>query len=122
MPGTGFIAFVVLAERFPRFGERLHSFCLFQTLLGIPCPGCRVTRALTAIVDGRLAAAWSLNPSAFAVMLFFIASLAFAVAEVTGRLSRSSAARARIVADRSLAATLLFVWTVSVLMPQFITK
>ena len=71
------------------------SFCLFRAITGRPCPGCGVTRALIAIARGHYREAWRLNPAAFAVILYFAAPQ-----------------RARLAADRFLAANLLLVWLV----------
>lgn len=47
--------------------------CLMRTLLGIPCPGCGVLHALTAVMHGHLTEGWQANPGgvAFAVLLGF---------------------------------------------------
>lgn len=37
-------------------------FCPMQILLGLPCPGCGMTRAFMLVLTGRFAAAWSLQP------------------------------------------------------------
>jgi len=36
--------------------------CLFQSLLGIPCPGCGITRSALALLAGHVGRAWTLNP------------------------------------------------------------
>lgn len=49
-----------------------HSFCLFQHLLHIPCPGCGITRSIYAILSGNYADAWSYNPCGFIVVIALI--------------------------------------------------
>ncbi len=39
--------------------------CMWRTWLGVPCPGCGLTRACLAIMRGEFAAAWALHPWAF---------------------------------------------------------
>ena len=40
-------------------------FCPMQILLGLPCPGCGMTRAFMLVLTGRFAAAWSLQPPVY---------------------------------------------------------
>lgn len=47
-----------------------HSFyprCVFKVATGLDCPGCGSTRAAHALVHGRVADAFRLNPMLFAV-------------------------------------------------------
>lgn len=39
--------------------------CVWKTWLGVPCPGCGLTRACLAIMRGEFAHAWVLHPWAF---------------------------------------------------------
>ena len=94
---------------------RLPGFCLFKALTGVPCPGCGVTRSILALASGHFAEAWRANPAGPFVALFFAASAAVAALEVSGVMREDAAARARIVADRGLAAILVTVWTYRVL-------
>ena len=43
--------------------------CLFQSLCGIPCPGCGVTRSVLAFLAGDLGRAWNLNPVGPAILV-----------------------------------------------------
>lgn len=46
------------------WGLRIDNGCIYRHLTGSPCPGCGITRALVALLDGRLAQASALHPSA----------------------------------------------------------
>jgi hypothetical protein len=94
-PPAAFAAFIAV-------GRHVPSICLFQTFAGIPCPGCGITRALVQIVDGNFAAAFALNPAAFAVAAYFIATAVAAPLE--------NGARFRLLADRFLLVSLLSTW------------
>ncbi len=48
------------------------SFCLFDAALGIPCPGCGVSRGLWALFDLRLADAVSFNPGVLLVAAYLV--------------------------------------------------
>lgn len=48
-------------------GDPSHSICLFRRTLGLPCPGCGLTRAFAALAKGDFAASWHLHP--FAIVL-----------------------------------------------------
>lgn len=43
------------------------SLCPSRALLGLPCPGCGMTRALAALLRGDFAAAFAFHPWAFAL-------------------------------------------------------
>lgn len=42
--------------------------CPWAGLLGWPCPGCGLTRAVLALLDGRFALAWRLHPLVYVVL------------------------------------------------------
>ena len=43
--------------------------CPMQILLGLPCPGCGMTRALGLVLTGHLAAAWKMQPPVYGWMV-----------------------------------------------------
>ncbi|SRR6266540_2487823 len=51
------------------------SPCWFRGLFGIPCPACGGTRALLAILEGRLLSAFAWNPLLAALLIIFPARL-----------------------------------------------
>ena len=48
--------------------EGAPTLCLWQRLLGVECPGCGMTRALSAALHGDFAAAWSFNRAVVVVL------------------------------------------------------
>lgn len=51
--------------------------CVFHRTTGIPCPGCGMTRAFTALSHGHFAQAWALHPfvfPAYGIALVFLAA------------------------------------------------
>lgn len=47
-------------------------FCVFHLLSGIDCPGCGMTRALSAMCQGDLAISFSYHPFALFVLIFLL--------------------------------------------------
>lgn len=54
----GFLSASVLL---PFLSLQMFGFCLFQRLLGIPCPGCGVRSSIAALVRGNVAASLQYN-------------------------------------------------------------
>jgi hypothetical protein len=48
----------------------LPDTCMAKRMLGIPCPGCGMTRAFISIGHGQLARAWDFNPASYVLYLF----------------------------------------------------
>jgi hypothetical protein len=55
------------------------DLCVFHSTTGLPCPGCGMTRALSALSQGDFSTAAALNPFAFVAWptFAFIAALTF---------------------------------------------
>ncbi len=66
--GAGAAGLVVLALWSPPDDPAL-SLCLTRRALGLPCPGCGLTRALSQLLQGHLARAIALHPLAPLVAL-----------------------------------------------------
>lgn len=66
------------------------DLCPVHRATGLPCPGCGLTRAISALTQGDLATAAGLNPFAFLAwpVLVVLALLALAPAPVVGRVER----------------------------------
>jgi hypothetical protein len=53
-------------------------FCPMATVLGIPCPGCGLTRATLALLHGDIHGAFRLHPLVFVLAPLFAAAMASA--------------------------------------------
>ena len=65
-----FLILLVLAGIYIRFsGQALETIyflpCIFKGVTGIPCPGCGMTRACLAILQGEFSTAWRYHPFSF---------------------------------------------------------
>ena len=67
----GSLGMLVLVSHLPPDGAGV-PVCLFQAMSGLPCPGCGLTRALSSLVQGHPAAAFSYHPFAFIVLPLFL--------------------------------------------------
>lgn len=76
---------IVLLRRHDPATTSLYPPCLFQALTGLYCPGCGSTRALHALVHGRLGTALGFNPLAVLTLPFLIYWAAGQAALLTGR-------------------------------------
>ena len=56
-------------------GALLDSECLFQSLLGLPCPGCGITTSLLALARGEWQLAMNANPAGPAIVALLIAQM-----------------------------------------------
>ena len=66
----GSLAMLLLVSHLPPDGAGV-PVCLFRALSGLPCPGCGLTRALSSLVQGHPAAAFSYHPFAFVLLPLF---------------------------------------------------
>jgi hypothetical protein len=58
------------------------ALCLSKRLLGVECPGCGMTRALSALLHGQVAAALAFNRGAPAAFIGMLALAVFSVKEL----------------------------------------
>lgn len=56
--------------------DGLYHICLFQHLLGIPCPGCGLTRSFAAIANLELYKSLQMNPSGLLIFSFVLFQIA----------------------------------------------
>ena len=86
--------------------------CLSQSTLGLPCPGCGITRSATALKAGEFGRAFAANPAGPCLAAGFAVQFglhSFALAR--GRSdSRATANRVSRYVGRSVVACLLLVW------------
>jgi hypothetical protein len=67
----GSLAMLALVSLLPADGAGV-PVCLFRAISGLPCPGCGLTRALSSLIQGNPAAAFSYHPFAFIVLPLFL--------------------------------------------------
>lgn len=67
----GSLAMLLLVSYLPPDGAGV-PICLFRAISGLPCPGCGLTRALSSLIQGNPAAAFSYHPFAFIVLPLFL--------------------------------------------------
>lgn len=60
---TGLIVVAVIIAVVSLLG---HGLCPSRELLGLPCPGCGLTRSILLILRGRFAESWQLQPFGYA--------------------------------------------------------
>lgn len=108
VPPIAFAVIFCVSEAARRYGFPL-GFCVVQRLFGIRCPGCGVTRSITALLHGDLAAALSANVAGPVVCAHFLVQLlCFAVVIHGGQQQR--VLRWQQQNERVLLAGLLAAW------------
>jgi hypothetical protein len=100
----------------PIFGDlALPGLCYTREWLGIPCPGCGLTRCFVSLAHGQLGRAWHFNPAG--ILLFGL---------VLAQIPYRSVQLWRIYRGKSLLEIPNFVWMVylmvAVLLIQWIAK
>ena len=77
---------IILASIYFDYAAKKLSFCLFRSIIGLPCPSCGMTRAFIAIGNGDIVAAISLNPASILVYITICIGFALALLQVaTGK-------------------------------------
>lgn len=66
----GSLVALLLAACLPPDGAGI-PVCFFHAVTGLPCPGCGLTRALSSLIQGHPASAFSYHPFAFIVLPLF---------------------------------------------------
>lgn len=59
-----------------------HTFCLFKSITGYPCPACGSLRASFKLFDGRIIESILINPLALISNVFFIFSMFWMVYDI----------------------------------------
>ncbi|MGE0761241.1 MAG: DUF2752 domain-containing protein [Pirellulaceae bacterium] len=59
----------------PVVNQALPGLCTFQTLFGIGCAGCGLTRCFVCLMHGDLAGAWNYNAAGFLVFMLIACQL-----------------------------------------------
>ncbi len=78
------IAFAVFVDT--NTVEDSPSVCYFNTMTGLPCPGCGITRSVSAAGNGHFEAAWTYHPFGigvlFALVTLFITESLYSIVPV----------------------------------------
>lgn len=91
--------------------------CLFRFAMGMPCPGCGMTRAWLALLRGDVAAAFAYHP------MFWAVPLAFVLAWLQGELCLLGARPPRSLPGRMLAPiTILEIVLVAALLAAWLVR
>ena len=67
--GTGILIVILVVVVSTILGNRV---CVTQRLLGIPCPGCGMTRSFLLVLQGKFAEAWEMHPFVYGWMAFAV--------------------------------------------------
>jgi hypothetical protein len=78
-PARYLALFVILASFVFPLGGLPVDLCVLHASTGLPCPGCGMTRAISAISQGEFSTALGLNPFAFFAWPTFFALAILAV-------------------------------------------
>ncbi len=73
------VVFVVFGNSLIGFLNLIPHFCLFDKIVGIPCPFCGITRGLCEISKGNIGSAFELNVASFFIALFFLSQIPFRI-------------------------------------------
>ena len=111
---AGVLAVALLSEAPARLP---FTVCIFRNATGLPCPGCGLTRSLTAAAHGRWAEAWRLHP--FGPVLLaggcaYLAMVLWQAARGRGPVRLRLPRRAAAAACLTLLAAALLWWGVSI--------
>ncbi|NOZ01122.1 MAG: DUF2752 domain-containing protein [Deltaproteobacteria bacterium] len=85
------------------------TFCLFKLTTGLNCPGCGMTRALSALLHGDIERAVILHPLVVVVFPILVALWISLVVEVVGRRPLLSGVPASVLNRFSTALVALFI-------------
>lgn len=55
----------------------LPELCSMRSTVGIPCPGCGLTRCFVSLMHGDAAAAWHFNPAGLAIFAFVVLQIPY---------------------------------------------
>jgi hypothetical protein len=68
----------------------LPQICVSRTLLGVPCPGCGMTRSFAALIRGDILKAVIFNPMGPVLFLACLFQIPYRIIEYTGIWNRNS--------------------------------
>lgn len=106
---SGIVVIVVAALALDRL-ESLPHFCLFQRVLGIPCPGCGILHSLNASFHGDLRRAWTANPAGLVLAVTLLFQVCSSGLMLAGLSAKRSFEMAEGVLVRAFICIALAVW------------
>lgn len=91
----------------PTGGAFPYPKCLFKQATGLDCPGCGSARAFHALLNGRIADAWAVNPAVFV-------GVPLAIAAIFAEFRPNSRLRTILLSPLSIAILLaaIILWTI----------
>ena len=63
------LVLIPFATMICRLADSLPHFCLAREFLGLPCPGCGMTRSLVALSQGDMEVSWNYNSAGIALLV-----------------------------------------------------
>lgn len=72
--------------RVPGWGS-LPTICSLRRVVGMPCPGCGLTRSFISLAHGRIGAAWNYNPVGLLLFALVAIQIPYRLLQLT-RLAR----------------------------------
>jgi hypothetical protein len=66
----------------PGMKVALPELCLTKSILGVPCPGCGMTRSFIAIAHGQWRRAWNFNPASFLMFAFIAGQIPWRLCQI----------------------------------------
>lgn len=106
---AAFVLFFLASETARSYGIPL-GFCLAQSVLGIRCPGCGVTRSVAALLHGDVAGALRINVAGPVVCAFFVVHIACFASAVVRLHEQQVLLQWKLHSERLLLWSLLAAW------------
>ncbi|MEO8503317.1 MAG: DUF2752 domain-containing protein [Acidobacteriota bacterium] len=96
---------------YPLAEDGKSSLCFVRRFVGLPCPGCGMTRAFAALAHGDLAAAWHWHPLSPAVAAeLFLGWLVWGLWALSGRWLLTRRAVNLTLAGNGVALLVVWFW------------
>ncbi|MEC8389611.1 MAG: DUF2752 domain-containing protein [Planctomycetota bacterium] len=80
----------------PGMSVPLPELCMTKTVLGIPCPGCGMTRGFISIAHGQWTRAWAFNPVSFLVFALVVGQIPWRFVQVMRILKKQTELNANV--------------------------
>ncbi len=90
----------------------IPRFCVFQELLNVPCPGCGVTRSVSAIARGDISSAWEFNPAGLFLFIYFLAQVPLRIMALKFSTLRARISHLGRVGGKLAVSVLLLAWII----------